>query len=51
MLDISNPERQLAYGYSIVKAGGKIVKSVKDVKSGEELDISVKDGIIKTITK
>jgi exodeoxyribonuclease VII large subunit len=51
MLDISNPERQLAYGYSIVKAGGKIVKSVKDVKSGQELDISVKDGIIKTITK
>ena len=51
MLDISNPERQLAYGYSIVKVGGKIVKSIKDVKSGEELDVSVKDGIIKTITK
>jgi exodeoxyribonuclease VII large subunit len=51
MLDISNPERQLAYGYSIVKVGSKIVKSVKDVKSGEEMDISVKDGIIKTITK
>jgi exodeoxyribonuclease VII large subunit len=51
LLDISNPERQLAYGYSIVKVGGKIVKSIKDVKSGEELDVSVKDGIIKTITK
>ena len=51
MLDVSNPERQLAYGYSIVKVGGKIVKSIKDVKSGEELDVSVKDGIIKTITK
>lgn len=51
MLDISNPERQLAYGYSIVKVGGKIVKSIKDVKSGEELDVGVKDGIIKTITK
>lgn len=51
MLDISNPERQLAYGYSIVKVGGKIVKSIKDVKSGDELDVSVKDGIIKTITK
>lgn len=51
MLDISNPERQLAYGYSIVKVGSKIVKSIKDVKSGEVLDISVKDGIIKTITK
>ncbi len=51
MLDISNPERQLAYGYSIVKVGGKIVKSIKDVKSGEELDVSVKDGIIKAITK
>ncbi len=51
MLDISNPERQLAYGYSIVKVGGKIVKSIKDVKSGEELDVAVKDGIIKAITK
>ncbi|KND47657.1 MAG: exodeoxyribonuclease VII, large subunit [Parcubacteria bacterium C7867-006] len=46
ILDLSNPERQLAYGYSIVKSGGKIVKSIKDVSKGQELDISVKDGII-----
>lgn len=51
MLDISNPERQLAYGYSIVKHGGKIIKSIRDVQKGEELDISVKDGIIKSITQ
>ncbi len=51
ILDISDPERQLAYGYSIVKSGGVIIKSIKDVSKGQELDISVKDGIIKTITK
>lgn len=51
ILDISNPERQLAYGYSIVKSGNKIIKNVKDVSSGEELDIKVVDGIIKSIVK
>ena len=51
ILEISNPERQLAYGYSIVKIGDKIVKNVKDVSSGEELDIKVVDGIIKSIVK
>ncbi len=51
ILEISNPERQLAYGYSIVKSGDKIVKNIKDVSSGEELDIKVVDGIIKSIVK
>ncbi|MEQ1561346.1 MAG: exodeoxyribonuclease VII large subunit [Nitrospira sp.] len=50
-LELLNPERQLAQGYSIVRYKGKVLKSKKDVKGGEELDIIVSDGIIKTITK
>lgn len=50
-LELLNPERQLAQGYSIVRHKGKVLKSKKDVKGGEELDIIVSDGIIKTITK
>ncbi len=51
ILDISNPERQLAHGYSIVKVGGKILRSVKGATKGDELDIMVTDGIIKSTVK
>jgi exonuclease VII large subunit len=46
VIELSNPERQLAHGYSIVRSGGKIVKSKKDVKKGDDLDIMVSDGTI-----
>lgn len=47
-----NPERQLALGWSITRnKKGKVVRSVKDVKKGEELDVAVSDGIIHTITR
>lgn len=46
-----NPERQLALGWSITRnKKGQVVRSVKDVKVGEELDVAVSDGIIHTIT-
>lgn len=46
-----NPERQLALGWSITRdKKGRVVRSVKDVKKGEELDVSVSDGIIHTIS-
>ena len=45
-IELSNPERQLARGYSIVRSHGKIVRSVGDTKSGDSLDIAVSDGII-----
>ncbi len=45
-IELSSPERQLAYGYSIIKNKGKIIKSVKNVSKGDELDIMVSDGII-----
>ncbi len=45
-LELSNPERQLARGYSIVKIGGKVVRRTTDVRVGERIDILVSDGII-----
>jgi exodeoxyribonuclease VII large subunit len=49
-IELSNPERQLSRGYSIVRSQGKIVRTVHDVKSGETLDIAVSDGIIHSQT-
>jgi exonuclease VII large subunit len=48
-LQFSNPERQLARGYSIVRAGGRIIRSRLDVTEGDELDIAVSDGNIKSV--
>ncbi len=39
-----NPERQLKLGYSIVRSGGKIVKSVAGLKIGEAVDVALNDG-------
>lgn len=47
----SSPENQLKRGYSIVRLGGKVLRSAKEVKKGDQLDISVSDGIIKSITQ
>ncbi len=47
----SSPENQLKRGYSIVRFGGKVLRSTKEVKMGDSLDISVSDGIIKSITQ
>ena len=48
---LNNPERQLRLGYSLVSLGGKIVRSVKNVKVGDEVDIKVSDGKIKSIVE
>lgn len=47
-LKVFNPIRQLALGYSIVSVAGKVVKIVRQVNRGENLDIRVSDGIIKS---
>lgn len=45
----NNPERQLRLGWSIsTDAQGKIIRSVGDVGVGEEVDIVLVDGILKT---
>ena len=50
VIEAGNPLRQLARGYSIVKSGGKIIRSVKNVRKNQELDITLSDGMIKTKT-
>ena len=39
-----NPEKQLKLGYSIVRSGGKIVKSVSSIKTGGIVDVTLNDG-------
>ncbi|MBU2578562.1 exodeoxyribonuclease VII large subunit [Patescibacteria group bacterium] len=43
-----NPMRQLKLGYSIASIEGKIIRSVKQTKLGDEIDILVSDGKIKS---
>lgn len=50
VIETGNPLRQLARGYSIVKSRGKILKSIKNIKKNEELDITLSDGMIRTKT-
>ena len=47
-LKILDPLLTLKRGYSIVEMDDKIISSVKDVKSGDELDIKFDDGTINT---
>ncbi|MDD4531495.1 MAG: exodeoxyribonuclease VII large subunit [Candidatus Pacebacteria bacterium] len=47
----NNPERNLRLGYCIAVRGEKIIKSVKDIKPEEEVDLKVFDGIISTQVK
>ena len=47
-LDLSSPERLLQRGYSIVRHGGKVLRSVKDSKKGERLAITLSDGTIQS---
>lgn len=48
-LKVFDPIRQLALGYSIVSVADKVVKSIKQVNLGKELDTRVSDGTIKSI--
>lgn len=50
-LKIFNPLRQLRLGYSLVFLSGKIVKSIKMVRIGQDIDIKVNDGKIKSKIK
>jgi exonuclease VII large subunit len=41
----------LERGYSIVRAKGKVVRSVHDVSGGDAMEISIVDGLIRgTVT-
>jgi exodeoxyribonuclease VII large subunit len=50
-LDSINPRRVLERGYSIVRIGGKPLRSVDDAREGDGMEISIADGLIQgTIT-
>ncbi len=48
-LQVFDPARQLKLGYSIVSVLGKVIKTVKQVKIGEKLDVRVSDGDITSV--
>jgi len=43
---LRNPETQLKLGYSIARCGDRLIRSIRDTKIGEDMDIRVVDGII-----
>ena len=45
-LDSINPQKVLERGYSIMRVGGKNVRSIADVSCGDGLEISVSDGVV-----
>ena len=45
---LHNPRRQLALGYSIVRKNGKILRSVKGIAKGDELEAELSDGTIQS---
>ena len=47
-LEVLNPLLTLKRGYAIAKSGDKVISSVKDVKSGDEIDIDFDDGTVNT---
>jgi exodeoxyribonuclease VII large subunit len=50
-LKFADPLRQLKLGYSITRINGTLLRSVKQIKKGDELDIQVSDGKIKSQVK
>lgn len=44
LLEALNPESALKRGYAVIRTGGKVVKSAKLMKSGDQLLIQMKDG-------
>ena len=50
-LEILNPLLTLKRGYTITKKEGKVITSVKDVKSKDKIDIDLSDGSLKAIVE
>jgi exodeoxyribonuclease VII large subunit len=47
-VNLNDPARQLRLGYSLVRHGGKILRSVHAVKTGDRLDTQLSDGAIQS---
>ena len=43
---LRNPETQLKLGYSIARYNGRLIRSIRNIKIGEDVDIRVVDGTI-----
>ena len=50
-LDLNNPNNILSKGYSIVKKDDKIIKSIKDIKINDNINVVLSDGTILTEVK
>ena len=50
-LELLNPLSVLSKGYSLSTVNGKVIKSVKDVKVNDEVNIKLLDGEINTVVK
>ncbi|MDO8639390.1 MAG: exodeoxyribonuclease VII large subunit [bacterium] len=51
IVNLNNPERQLMLGYSIARYEGNVIKTVKNAKIGDSIDIQVADGEINSEIK
>ena len=51
IIGLRNPETQLRLGYSIVRADNGLIRSVKDTKIGQDLEILFSDGDIVSSVK
>jgi exodeoxyribonuclease VII large subunit len=47
-ISLHDPERQLKLGYSLVSLGGRMVRSVKDIQIGDEVDVKMSDGELRS---
>lgn len=48
VMKVNDPTRQLKLGYSIVRGHGKVIKSVKGLGKGDELEIQFSDGAVES---
>ena len=51
VVNLNNPERQLMLGYSIARCNGRIIRTVKNTRIGDNIDIQVTDGKINSEVK
>jgi exodeoxyribonuclease VII large subunit len=51
LLEAFDPQAALARGYALVRAGGKLIRSGKQIKSGDELVIGLSDARVTTNVK
>lgn len=51
LLHALSPEATLTRGYSITFVGGKVLKSIRDVRAGDEVTTRVKDGSIPSVVR